>query len=63
MSNKGCTETPLRVGMSADMSEDERDERRREQMSEGDEQSRRECTSNRQKERKYAKKGEVISNS
>ena len=39
-----CTETPLREGMSADMSGDGRYEHRHERMSEDNEQSRRDCT-------------------
>ena len=45
------------------MSEDEGNERRHERMSEGNEQSRRVCTSNRKVEKKRRKGDEVASNS
>ena len=41
----GCTETPLKEGMSAEMSGDERNERKYEQMSEDNERSQRDHTS------------------
>ena len=44
-----CTGTPLKQGKSAEMSGNKRYERKYEQISEDDEQSRRGCTSNRKK--------------
>ena len=49
-----CTETPLKTGMSGNMSEVGRNERRYEQMSGDERWERRECTFNPKKGTKYA---------